>query len=102
MKKLLVSWVVIVVMFVVGASFVRAGADHKFTKVYSNSKGDITFNHSRHSEVAGGCANCHDQLKALGGEVNKKFGHFVCKSCHKEVLRLAPNAPVSCTGCHVR
>ncbi len=76
--------------------------DHNFVKTYENKKGAVTFNHERHSEVAGGCANCHDQLNALGGEVNKKVGHFVCKSCHKEVLRLKPDAPTKCTGCHVK
>lgn len=102
MKKLVVSWILVAVMIVVGASFVDAGQDHDFTKVYENKKGAVTFNHERHSEVAGGCANCHDQLKVLGGEVNKKVGHFVCKSCHKEVRSMKPDAPTKCTGCHVK
>jgi hypothetical protein len=76
--------------------------DPNFTRVYENGKGAVTFNHENHARVSGTCANCHDQLKEFGGEVNKKFAHAVCKSCHKDVRAMKPTAPTKCNGCHVK
>lgn len=72
------------------------------TIVFKNAKGDITFNHIKHMTRQGGvCTPCH---KAAGApiDVDKTFGHKVCKDCHKAVGNDYPNAPVRCTGCHVK
>jgi hypothetical protein len=79
-----------------------AAQDPNFVTAYETKKGLVTFNHQAHAESIGECANCHGQLEAFGGEVNKKFGHVVCKQCHKDILQLSPNAPVKCNGCHVK
>lgn len=77
--------------------------DPDFVKVYeAGKKASVTFDHKVHSAQMGECADCHGQLEAFGGSVNKKFAHAVCKDCHKNVVNLYPNAPVSCTGCHVK
>lgn len=100
MKKLLV--VIIAAFLVCAGAYAGEELDPNFTKEYPNSKGTVTFNHQLHAEKLGECADCHTQFKAFGGTVDKKYGHKACKSCHKDVLQLTPNAPVSCTGCHVR
>ena len=76
--------------------------DPNFTKTYDTKKGAVTFNHQLHVETMGECDSCHGQLETFGGEVNKKFAHVVCKSCHKDVIALSPNAPTKCNGCHVK
>ena len=91
MKKVLV--VILLVMFA-GSVY---GSDTDFTKTY-DSRGVITFNHTTHSSDPESCVGCHDAYKEFGGEMNKNFGHKVCKTCHKSV----ENAPTTCTGCHVK
>jgi hypothetical protein len=100
MKKMLV----VIIALVLACTYAYAGGELNpdFTKEYPNSKGTVTFNHQLHAEVLGECADCHAQLKAFGDIVDKKFGHKVCKTCHKDNIQSAPNAPVACTGCHVR
>jgi len=63
--------------------------------VYENSKGNVTFNHKAHQEKLGGdCSKCH-QGEPAKIEVNKDYGHNVCKACHKEM-----NGPTKCNDCH--
>lgn len=99
MKKMLV---VLIALSLVCAYAYAVEGDPNFTKVYPTSKGEVTFNHQVHAEAIVECANCHTALEEFGGAVDKKFAHKVCKTCHKDALETSPNAPVSCTGCHVR
>ena len=99
MKKMIA--IIIAIVFMCAGAY-ASDLDPNFTKEYPNSKGTVTFNHQLHAESVGECVNCHTQLKAFGGAVDKKYGHKVCKSCHKDILQSVPNSPVACTGCHVR
>lgn len=89
MKKLIL---VVVLVLMCGVSF--ADTPEKFTKVYKNPKGDVTFNHELHSVVVGKCDSCHSLFP---NGVNKEVAHKECKSCHKE-----NNAPTKCSDCHVK
>ena len=49
------------------------------------------------------CANCHTH-EISNSEVNsyKKAAHKLCKDCHKEVNDQGKDAPIKCSGCHVK
>ena len=49
------------------------------------------------------CASCHNQDIA-NSEVNsyKKAAHKLCKDCHKSVNEAGKDAPIKCSGCHVK
>lgn len=96
MKK----FVAILVFFALSCTPVFADLDPNFTKTYDTSKGVITFNHQGHAELLKDCASCHGQLEQFGGQVNKDFGHKVCKVCHQ--ADATKTAPTICTGCHIK
>ena len=103
MKKMLVGWMVILVLMVAGASFVKAGdLDPNFIKTYEASKGTVTFNHTVHSTTLPDCRVCHSTEIPETIEVTKDWGHKMCKGCHKESIATAPNSPVRCNGCHIK
>ena len=49
------------------------------------------------------CANCHTK-EMSNSDVNsyKKAAHKLCKDCHKEVNDLGKDAPIKCSGCHIK
>ena len=49
------------------------------------------------------CASCHN-ADISNAEVNsyKKAAHILCKDCHKKVNTDGGEAPIKCSGCHVR
>ena len=75
------------------------GNDVDFTKTY-DSRGVVTFNHTIHATDPDNCVECHEKFDSFGGEMNKDFGHKVCKSCHKQLEN--KTAPTSCRDCHVK
>lgn len=87
-------------MLVLSCTVVLGSDDPTFTKVYENSKGVVTFNHTLHSENIPDCKTCH-VIKDVPLVVNKDFGHDVCKACHKNQIN-NDNAPTKCNGCHVK
>ena len=91
MKKLL-----FILLFLSVASFSFAG-NADFVKTYSGH-GTVTFDHSKHNHYETDCDYCHTPLKANG--VDKKFGHAVCRDCHKKSQE--KTAPTKCSGCHIK
>ena len=86
---------------VVAPTFANGG-DPNFTKVYETNKGVVTFNHENHVAVFGSCEHCHvERMEGFDG-MTKDFAHKVCKSCHREVKSIKPDAPTKCSGCHVK
>ena len=49
------------------------------------------------------CGACHN-LDISNPEVNsyKKAAHKMCKDCHKKVNEAGGDAPIKCSGCHVK
>jgi len=49
------------------------------------------------------CADCHT-MDIDNSEVNsfKKAAHKLCKDCHKKVNDEGKDAPIKCSGCHVK
>lgn len=49
------------------------------------------------------CANCHNK-DIDNADVNsyKKAAHKMCKDCHKEVNSQGKDAPIKCSGCHIK
>jgi predicted CXXCH cytochrome family protein len=49
------------------------------------------------------CENCHN-LDISNPEVNsfKKAAHKMCKDCHKRVNAQGKEAPIKCSGCHIK
>jgi len=64
----------------------------------------LTCHHARGEiMVIDKCANCH--TKAISNaDVNsyKKAAHKMCKDCHKKVNEEGRDAPIKCSGCHVK
>lgn len=99
MKKF-VSILIILLLF---CTPVFAVGDPNFVKTYNTSKGVITFDHYAHSVNMNDCAYCHGLLEDFDNTVSKDFGHKPCKACHKSVNATEnANAPVTCTGCHIK
>jgi predicted CXXCH cytochrome family protein len=49
------------------------------------------------------CESCHNQ-DISNPEVNsfKKAAHKLCKECHKQVNDQGKEAPIKCSGCHIK
>jgi len=94
MKKMMV---ILMVLVMVISTIGYATDDVDFTRTYVG-RGTVTFNHKIHASLSNKCEQCHDLLNTYGG-VTKDFGHKVCKTCHKTA---GGNAPVTCTGCHIK
>ena len=49
------------------------------------------------------CASCHT-LDISNPDVNsyKKAAHKLCKGCHKVVNKEGSEAPIKCSGCHIK
>lgn len=49
------------------------------------------------------CASCHNK-DISNADVNsyKKAAHKMCKDCHKEVNSQGMDAPIKCSGCHIK
>ena len=49
------------------------------------------------------CADCHTK-DISNPDVNsyKKAAHKLCKDCHKEVNKEGSEAPIKCSGCHIK
>jgi len=49
------------------------------------------------------CANCHNK-DIDNPDVNsyKKAAHKMCKDCHKDVRDQGKEAPIKCSGCHIK
>ena len=49
------------------------------------------------------CASCHNK-EISNSDVNsyKKAAHKLCKDCHKEVNKEGSEAPIKCSGCHIK
>ena len=49
------------------------------------------------------CASCHT-LDISNPDVNsyKKAAHKLCKGCHKVVNKEDSEAPIKCSGCHIK
>jgi predicted CXXCH cytochrome family protein len=49
------------------------------------------------------CASCHNK-EISNPDVNsyKKAAHKLCKDCHKVVNKEGSEAPIKCSGCHVK
>lgn len=99
MKKISAVVAMLAVTAFAGAAFAAAPD----TVVMKNAKGNVTFGHKKH-ETAGvlkDCKSCH--AEATGGKIGslgKEKGHANCLDCHKKSNN--PNAPTSCSKCHVK
>ena len=88
MKKLVIM---MMLLAFVGANVAIAADSY----TYDNKKGTVTFDHAAHNaKLADDCAKCHEGEPAKI-EVDKKFAHKTCKSCHKEM-----EGPTKCNDCH--
>ncbi len=49
------------------------------------------------------CAGCHTKTIS-NAEVNsyKKAAHKLCKDCHKKANDAGSDAPIKCSGCHIK
>ena len=49
------------------------------------------------------CASCHTK-EIANADVNsyKKAAHKMCKDCHKVVNKKGSEAPIKCSGCHIK
>ena len=49
------------------------------------------------------CESCHNK-DISNPDVNsfKKAAHKMCKDCHKEVNGQGKDAPIKCSGCHIK
>ena len=49
------------------------------------------------------CASCHTK-EIANADVNsyKKAAHKLCKDCHKVVNKEGSEAPIKCSGCHIK
>lgn len=90
MKKFVLT---LVVLSIAGLCF--AGSP-EFTKSYEGKMGDVSFNHTTHSQVIE-CQECH-LVEGVAIEMDKKVAHKLCKDCH----RVVENAPTKCKGCHTK
>lgn len=49
------------------------------------------------------CENCHTKnLNNASVNSYKKAAHKMCKDCHKKVNSEGMDAPIKCSGCHVK
>lgn len=88
MKKLLA--VAMMIAFSATAAF---AAD---TVVMKSKKGDVTFNHAKHSADPASCKTCHGDAKPGKLTLGMKAAHDLCKGCHT-----TKNAgPTKCPDCH--
>lgn len=78
---------------------VNVPAPQDFQKVYMNSMGNVTFDHTTHSNLSE-CSICHIEALTFGEVVSKNVGHKFCKACHKKDE--AKVAPTKCKECHVK
>ncbi len=88
MKKLLA----VALMIAVAASAAFA-AD---TVVMKNKRGDVTFNHKKHSADPASCKKCHGDAKPAKLTLGMKPAHELCKGCHIE----KNSGPTRCPECH--
>jgi len=109
MKLFIVFLLLLVSLFVIGASCVKSSTDIPEVFVMENSKGVVTFNHKQHSEAFEHdcgvchhtgvknqtCSNCHKEKKT---EIlsSKNAYHKTCKGCHK----IMEQGPTKCGECH--
>lgn len=96
--KLIQGLLILLFVSIFSNSFAENTLNYKFTKIFQNSAGAVTFSHEQHAIVyAKDCAFCHSALKTFGGEVNELFAHNFCKQCHIDSAR---GGPTDCAGCH--
>jgi predicted CXXCH cytochrome family protein len=88
MKKLLAA-----AMMIAFAASVAFAAD---TVVIKSKKGDITFNHAKHSADPASCKTCHGDAKPSKLTLGREAGHKLCIECHKEKKA----GPTKCGDCH--
>lgn len=94
MKKVLIA--LVLVALVAAPAF----AEKVYTYADGSSIGSVSFDHTAHSKIAGGCDNaaCHGDAGPGPLEVTKDLAHgAMCKDCHK-----ANGGPTGCKGCHVK
>lgn len=67
----------------------------------------FTCTHCHHAKdeimVIDKCESCHNK-DISNPEVNsfKKAAHKLCKECHKQVNDQGKDAPIKCSGCHIK
>ena len=107
-------------LFITGNAFcveVSIGPENIILKTESVRK-PADFPHRQHQESFGctachhakeeimvidKCASCHT-VEISNAAVNsfKKAAHKLCKDCHKGVNKEGGEAPIKCSGCHIK
>ncbi len=71
---------------------------------HQNAYGCIVCHHAKDEVmVIDKCASCHNK-DISNPDVNsyKKAAHKLCKDCHKTVNKEGSEAPIKCSGCHLK
>jgi len=110
----------VAVLFIAGNAFcveVSIGPENIILKTEAARK-PADFPHRQHQESFG-CTACHHAREGImvidkceschtieisNAAVNsyKKAAHKLCKDCHKEVNKDGGEAPIKCSGCHIK
>jgi len=110
----------VIVLFTTGNAFcveVSIGPEN-ITLQTESARKPADFPHRRHQESFG-CTACHhakDEIMVIdkcgschtkeisNPAVNsfKKAAHKLCKDCHKEMNKEGSEAPIKCSGCHLK
>lgn len=61
--------------------------------VLEAKQGNVTFNHSKHSQK---CDQCHQGTPGKIGKMEKDAAHKMCQECHKAEKK----GPQKCAECH--
>jgi len=107
MIKYIIFILLLTLMFVLGASYVKADADVQLQYQYlmNNSKGLVVFNHQAHADNLNDCLICHHNGEPISCYkchtddtkiTAKKAFHLNCKGCHKKIKQ----GPTKCSACH--
>jgi hypothetical protein len=60
----------------------------------SAKQGNVTFNHSKHTQLK--CDLCHKGTPGKIGKLEKDAAHKMCSDCHKAEKK----GPTKCADCH--